>query len=125
MRNKSCLYYFYLALIRHSQAKRNKSSVITTNNYYVIFSLYTADCPMATCNYADTTGEKSYKGPLHSLISPRFLKSQPVPGNSTRIKAELDRRLIQSQPASQTESLRFVNYMKFVVVSSLLITGEP
>ena len=75
---------------------------------------------MATCNYADTTGEKSYKGPLHSLISPRFLKSQPVPGNSTRIKAELDRRLIQSQPASQTESFRFVNYMKFVVVFSLI-----
>lgn len=86
---------------------------------YILFPLYSADCPMATCNYADTTGEKSYKGPLHSLISPRFLKSQPVPGNSTQIKAELDRRLIQSQPASQTEPLRFVNY-EFVVVRYFL-----
>ncbi|CAH3124409.1 unnamed protein product [Porites lobata] len=89
-------------LLGSSQALKS----VTSSYNDSIMAVMTADCPMATCNYADTTGEKSYKGPLRSLISPRFLKSQPVPGNSTRIKAELDRRLIQSQPASQTDSFR-------------------
>ena len=44
---------------------------------------------------------------MHPLISPRFLKSQPVPGHST-IGRELDRRLVQSQPATHSGSPRLV-----------------
>ena len=62
---------------------------------------------MASCNHADVTAERSFRSPMHALISPRFLKSQPAPGHSTSI-TELDQRLVRSQPASQSGSPRCV-----------------
>ena len=69
--------------------------------------LFAADCPRATCNHADDTREKPYKIPIHSLISPRLLKSQPYPGNATETR-EIDHRLVQSQPVPYSGSPRFV-----------------
>ena len=77
----------------------------TSSNFF--FLPTAADCPMTACNRTDFGGEKSYKSLVHSLISPRFLKSQPVPGHST-IGRELDHRLIQSQPATHSGSPRLV-----------------
>ncbi|PFX30299.1 BTB/POZ domain-containing protein 16 [Stylophora pistillata] len=68
-----------------------------------------------TSSYNDTIkavmtelgGERLYRSAIHSLISPRFLKSQPTPGlNSTK---EFDRRLIRSQPTSYAGSTRNTN----------------
>lgn len=89
-------------LLGSSQAIKS----VTSSYNDTIMAVMTAECPMTACNHADLTGEKSYKSPIHSLISPRFLKSQPVPGHSTSLRPELDRRLVQSQPASLRGSPR-------------------
>ena len=91
--------------------------------YYFYFSLlvhwFVADCPMTTCNHADASRERSCKSPVHSLISPRFLKSQPAPGHANSSR-ELDRRLIQSQPASHSASARFVTSLIRVVHNNII-----
>lgn len=88
-------------LLGSSQALKSVNSSYNDT----IMAVMTADCPMTACNRADFGGERSYKSPMHSLVSPRFLKSQPVPGHSTTGR-ELDRRLIQSQPATLSGSPR-------------------
>ncbi|XP_078358486.1 BTB/POZ domain-containing protein 16-like [Oculina patagonica] len=88
-------------LLGSSQALKSATSSYNDT----IMAVMTADCPMTACNHADLGGERSYKSPVHSLISPRFLKSQPALGHSTNGK-EFDRRLIQSQPASHSASAR-------------------
>lgn len=88
-------------LLGSSQALKS----VTSSYNDTIMAVMTADCPRATCNHADLGGERSYKSPMHSLISPRFLKSQPAPGYLSSVK-ELDRRLICSQPASYSGSPR-------------------
>lgn len=78
-------------------------------NQLLCFSITTkADCPMATCNHAELGGERLYRSAIHSLISPRFLKSQSaLGGNGTK---EFDRCLIRSQPASNSGSTRLVYF---------------
>ncbi|KAJ7336660.1 BTB POZ domain-containing protein 16 [Desmophyllum pertusum] len=88
-------------LLGSSQALKSATSSYNDT----IMAVMTADCPMAACNHAEFSGERSYKSPIHSMISPRFLKSQPVPRHLTSAR-ELDRRLIQSQPASHSGSHR-------------------
>lgn len=74
---------------------------------------------MATCNHAELGGERLYRSAIHSLISPRFLKSQSaLGGNGTK---EFDRCLIRSQPASNSGSTRLVYFNLHVCISTFLL----
>ncbi|CAH3142274.1 unnamed protein product [Pocillopora meandrina] len=90
-------------LLGSSQALKS----VTSSYNDTIRAVMTADCPMATCNHAELGGERLYRSAIHSLISPRFPKSQSaLGGNGTK---EFDRCLIRSQPASNSGSTRNTN----------------
>ena len=71
------------------------------------FFLVVADCPRVAFNHLDEGREKSSQTPVHAVISPRFLKSQPAPGLTTSAR-DLDQRLVQSQPVPFSALPRFV-----------------
>lgn len=104
-----CTNRWRLPSVLGSDLLGSSQALKSVNSSYndTITAVMTADCPRATCNHADDTREKPYKIPIHSLISPRLLKSQPYPGNATETR-EIDHRLVQSQPAPYSGSPRSV-----------------
>ena len=81
--------------------------IFSTRKHGLYFFLVVADCPRVACNHLDEGREKSSQTPVHTVISPRFLKSQPAPGLTTSTR-DLDQRLVQSQPVAFSVLPRFV-----------------
>ncbi|XP_029197706.2 BTB/POZ domain-containing protein 16-like [Acropora millepora] len=96
-----CTNRWRLPSVLGSDLLGSSQALKSVNSSYndTIRAVMTADCPRVACNHLDEGREKSSQTPVHTVISPRFLKSQPAPGLTTSTR-DLDQRLVQSQPVA-------------------------
>ncbi|XP_015770656.1 PREDICTED: BTB/POZ domain-containing protein 16-like [Acropora digitifera] len=96
-----CTNRWRLPSVLGSDLLGSSQALKSVNSSYndTIRAVMTADCPRVACNHLDEGREKSSQTPVHTVVSPRFLKSQPAPGLTTSTR-DLDQRLVQSQPVA-------------------------